>query len=186
MTTSVTPSKTLHCSRCGAERHATELNYLGLTSTGFDDDSHAYCINVANCHSQEAEDVLDWVSHCLTADDPDDSINDLAPGDPLPEPASQIDEFGFNTEAPTPVFGTSYARRPSNSKTPELQTDPLRSNSPASQYAPDLHAVHLDPLARAALALSQAEASLAQARSAVQSAIQSAAPLIPVPELDQS
>jgi hypothetical protein len=307
MTTSTaTPSKTFHCSRCGAERELNDLNGLHLLSTGWDD-SQAFCIRIADCHSQEAEDVLDWVSHCLTADDPDESINDLAPGDPLPEPASTDDgvnelrlrfaeaanhaiaaaefidrlnhlqrrgvidirfpqveepnpsapgvescpqttladirfgtssrnafeaeksdlhdlsdptqwpfqagheqppqvqpvgstgnqfghqtpygtplcEFGFNTEAPTPVFGAGFVRRPAVPESAESQTDLLHSNQSASSPAADLHAVKLDPLIRASLALQQAEASLVQARLAVQSAIQSAAPLIPVPELDQ-
>jgi hypothetical protein len=176
-------TKTLHCSRCGAERQRHELNGVGLIGN-WNDDTNAFCRNIADCHSQEAEDVLSWVSHCLSVDEPDESINDLAPGDPLPEQDS-VRLYGFNG-APVPVFGADYEPRPADSESAESQTGLLRSSSFASQPAADLHAVNLDPLTHAFLALQQAEASLAQARLAVQSAIQSAAPLIPVPELDQS
>ena len=84
--------------------------------------------------------------------------------------------YGFN-ETPQEPFGADYEPRPADSESPESQTDPLHSSQSASSPAPDLHAVQMDQLTRASQALQQAEDSLALARSAVQLAIESAAPL---------
>lgn len=64
-------TKTLTCSRCGCERTADQLNGVNRTATGWDDDSRAYCKRLADCHSAEADEAINWLLDALDHDSED-------------------------------------------------------------------------------------------------------------------
>ena len=64
--------KKLYCSQCGCERPEEQLNGVNLTATGWDDDSHAYCKRLVDCHSEQAKAVINELLDALADEDQED------------------------------------------------------------------------------------------------------------------